>query len=80
MASFGQLGLDVAIVRAIAAERHESSLALEPLATNFDPEALERFVESTTVPVRITLELPGCTLEIDETGEISVLRDGSIDE
>jgi hypothetical protein len=76
----GRLELDVAIVQALADELDESSLALEPLATSFDPEALQRFVDSTTVTTRISLELSGCTLEIDETGGISVRSGESGDE
>lgn len=67
------LPLEVRIVEAIADELDVPSDSLEPLAGHFDPEALGRFVESATVPTRVTVELYGCTMELD-AGDIEIRR------
>lgn len=60
------------ILQAIAEARDEDVTDLPPIANDLDPEALVRFVESTTVPTAIAIELYDCHVEIDESGEVRV--------
>lgn len=70
----GQSSVVVQIVEAIA-EIHEVEIdSLEPLARYIDPEALERLIDTTTVPTSVSLELYGCTVDIDGDGNAAVRR------
>ncbi|MDS0473527.1 HalOD1 output domain-containing protein [Natrinema sp. 1APR25-10V2] len=62
--------LTLEIVTAVAAARGEDIQELPPLAYSFDPVALERFIESTTVSTSVQLEIYGCFVEIDADGNV----------
>lgn len=66
--------LVVRIVEAIADARGEDSMAVPPLASYLDPEALERLVERTTVPTTVSIELHGCHVEVDAQGDVVARR------
>lgn len=66
--------LTLEIVTAVAAARGEGVQELPPLAHSFDPIALERFVESTTVSTSVQLEIYGCFVEIDADGNVAATK------
>lgn len=66
--------LTVEIVTAVATARGEEVQELPPLAHSFDPVALERFVESTTVSASVQLEIYGCFVEIDADGNVAATK------
>ena len=81
--SFGSVGsspethdLTIELLIAVADARDEEVGSLPPLAHALDPDALERFVESTTVPTTITLDLYGCTVEVDADGTVAATLPG----
>ena len=63
------------IAEAIAGARGEPVDSLEPLATHFDPEALECFIQSATVATETTIELDDCTVVITSDGDV-IARSG----
>lgn len=63
--------LTLDIVVAVAAAQDEEIEDLPPLAHRFDPVALERFVESSTIPTSIVVEVYGCVVEIDSNGNVA---------
>ena len=67
--------LTVKIVEGLADARGADVEAIEPLGLSLDPEALERLVASTAVPVTITVELDGWAVRVDEGGTVTVRRD-----
>lgn len=77
--SRSELPLTVRLVEAVADARDETSESLEPLATYFNPDALQRFVESTAVPASITIEVYDCTVEINNDGAITVRQGNTAD-
>ena len=66
--------LTVKIVEELADARGADVEAIEPLGLSLDPEALERLVDSTTVPATITVELDGWTVRVDDGGTVTVRR------
>lgn len=75
----GAVPLSVEIVEAVADTLDVEGVALDPLAESFDPDALEQLVESAAVPTRITMDVYGCTLEIDEEGDVTLRRGDSVE-
>lgn len=60
------------LLYAIGEARDEDPTELTPIGTLLDPDALGRFVASTSVPTTITLGLYDCQVEIDTDGSITV--------
>lgn len=65
----------VRIVAAVADARGVSVDSLDPLASYFDVDALERFIESVTTSTRIGIEFEDCTVVIDGDGNVAVSPD-----
>lgn len=59
------------ILEAIADVRDETVITLPPIGEVLDPDALERLLESTTVPTSVVLEVYGCRVEIDGDGDVA---------
>lgn len=64
----------VRIVEAVADARGVSVDSLDPLASCFDVDALERFIESATTSTKIGIEFEECTVVIDGDGNVAVNR------
>lgn len=69
-----QSSVVVQIVEAIAEIREVEIDSLEPLARYLDPAAMERLIDTTTVRTSVSLELYGCTVEIDGDGNVDARR------
>ena len=71
MRSAGDRGaLVVRLAEAIAAATGEDVDSLPPLASYVDLDALVTLVECSDVPMGITLELYGCTVDVDGAGNV----------
>lgn len=60
------------LLQAVADVRNEDVRSVPPLGDRFDPGALDRFIESTSVPTEVTLEVYDCTVTIDAEGDVTV--------
>lgn len=68
----------VEIVESVADARGIEVDALRPLGYSLDPDALERLIDSSTVPVEVSFELYGCTVHVDADGNVDARpTDGS---
>lgn len=65
----------IRIVEAVADARGVSVGTLDPLASYFDVDALERFIESATASIKIVIEFEDCTVVIDGDGNVAVSPD-----
>lgn len=62
------------ILQAVAEARSEDVTDLPPIGKLLDPEALVEFVESTTVPSAISLEIYDCQVQITGDGDVTATR------
>lgn len=64
--------VSVELLLAVADVRNEDVQSIPPLGFRFDPDALDRFIESATVPAEVTIEIYDCTVTIDAEGDVTV--------
>jgi hypothetical protein len=70
----GGVPLYVTVVSTVAAVLGVRPDALVPLASVFDPDAFEEFVDSgRNNPLRIQFEYHDCTVTVDGTGTVTVI-------
>lgn len=65
------------ILEAVADARDEEITALPPVIEFFDPNELEEFVDSTTVPTTVILDVYDCQVKIDGKGDVTAIRNGN---
>lgn len=68
----------VRIVEAVADARGETAGSLNPLGSYFEVEALERIIDSTTVPTKVAIEFEDCTVVVDGDGNVAVNPDDTL--
>lgn len=70
----GGAPLYVTVVSTVSAVLGVRPDSLTPLATVFDPDAFEEFVDSArTGPLRVQFEYHDCTVTVDSTGAVTVI-------
>lgn len=60
------------LLQAVADGGNEDARSVPPSGDRFDPGALDRPIESTSVPTEVTLQGYDCTVTIDGEGDVTV--------